>query len=81
MSRLNLFDAFRILLVWLYWYSVKYFSGAGVHDGHRAALAYSFLSVARWFGGVFRQPPFNFKGRQWYDDRIARHSARNDLTG
>ena len=79
--RLDLLDSYRILLVWLYWYSVRYFSGAGVHDGHRAALAYSFLDVARWFGGVFRRPPFNLKGRQRYDDGLARQSARNDKTG
>ena len=79
--RLNLFDAFRILLVWVYWYLVRYFSRVGIHDGHHAVLAYSFLDVASWFSGVFRQPPFNSKQRQRYDDRVARTSACNDLTG
>ena len=68
-------DAIRILCVFSYNFCVKYFSGGGVHNGHRAALGLSFLNAARFFGGEFRRKEYTGKVRKIHDEGLARENS------
>ena len=74
--------AIQALTVHAYNHTVKYFAPGGVYKGHLTALGLSFLEVAYFFGGQFRDPAFTGqKKRQAHDSNLLRKNGEGCQTG
>ena len=80
-TKLQYKDAIRILVVLSYNRVVQYLCGAGVHKGHRQALAMSFLEIARFFGGQFHNEKMTNKWHHWLDDALAAKNGAGKKDG
>ena len=74
--------AIQALTVHAYNHTVKYFVSGGVYKGHLTALGLSFLEVAYFFGGQFRDPAFTGqKKRQAHDSNLLWKNGEGRQTG
>ena len=69
-------------MVHAYNHTVKYFVPSGVYKGHLTALGLSFLEVAYFFGGQFRDPAFTGQKKcQAHDSNLLRKNREGHQTG
>ena len=74
--------AVQALTVHAYNHTVKYFAPGGVYKGHLMALGLSFLEVAYFFGGQFRDPAFTGRKKcQAHDSNLLRKNGEGCQTG
>ena len=62
-KRMQYRDAVKVLTVYAYHTCVRFFAPGRVHKQHLTALGLSFLKVARFFGGEFRDEVFTGRNK------------------
>ena len=81
-KRMQYPHAIQALMVHAYNHTVKYFAPSGVYKGHLMALGLSFLEVAYFFSGQFRDPAFTGrKKRQAHDSNLLQKNGEGHQTG
>ena len=81
-KRMQYPHAIQALTVHAYNHTIKFFAPGGVYKGHLTALGLSFLEVAYFFGGQFRDPAFTRrKKRQAHNSNLLRKNGEGCQTG
>ena len=81
-KRMQYRDAIKVLTVRAYNSAVNFFAPGGIHKQHLTALGLSFLEVAYFFGGEFRDKCFTGqnKPRHRHDKKLVRQNGEGHLT-
>ena len=81
-KRMQYPHAIQALMVHAYNHTIKFFVPGGVYKGNLMALGLSFLEVAYFFGGQFRDPAFTgWKKHQAHDSNLLRKNGEGHQTG
>ena len=80
-TKLQYKDAICILVIFSYNWAVQYLCGGGVHKGHRQALAMSFLEIAWFFGGQFRDEKMTNKWHCQFNNALAAKNSAGKKDG